>query len=239
MLIPSNIAVFDKLQNYLQLRKLENLIVNSSVLVTTSTVYTDVLLSKDFEFFTRHFCSNLVLMHYKTAVVSLKKHVFSIADSYLEGLISLEHFNPYESFENIFSTVLTQVSEISKKVEDYKTLVLSGDGIMSRKDFGSRSSHPSEPFLVRGYDQHKDAISKLLSGEKVVLTADIFQSNLSESATKLNSLNFYSKVKNEKIQKKIDDVLKTFSINAKHSGNNQYRYKDHIFVTPSGSLKLS
>lgn len=230
------IAVFDKLQNYLEFRKLENLIVNPNALVKTGTLFTDVLLSKDLEFLTRHLCSNQALMHYKTSVLSLKNYVYPIAESYLVDLILPEHLNPYESFENIFSTVLTQIGEMLKKVEDYKNL-LTGVGIICRKDFGSRNAHPSEPFFVWGQDQHKYAISKLLSGGTVVLSADITMSKRSESEIKLNFVDF--KAKNEKIQENIDDVLKTFMINAKHSGNSQYRYGNHIYLTTSKCLELS
>lgn len=110
---------------------------------------------------------------------------------------------------------------------------------MSRKDFGSRHVHPSEPFFVWGQDKYKNAISTLLSGGTVVLTAGITKSELSESAIKLNSVDFYFKAKDEKIQKNIDNVLKTFMVNAKHFGNSQYRFGDHVYLTTSDSLDLA
>lgn len=42
-----------------------------------------------------------------------------------------------------------------------------------------------------------------------------------------------------KFRKTLDDVLKTFMINAKHSGNSQYRYGNHIYLTTSKCLELS
>lgn len=239
------IAIFDRLQSYLHLRELtNNVIPDESSPVKMGALFNDVLMSNGFGFIKNHLGFILALKHYKNFVESFKNFVFPFAHLYFKNLILPEHFSIYDNcFAFIYYAVSTQMDLIVKKVEEYKSMMLrTGIDYVAKKHFGSQGSHKQfkeKPFFVWRNAQYKGAILKLLSGEEVVFTSDITNSTLTDNAIKLNYMDFYFKSKDETTQKRIDDVLLYFWINAEHSGNSQYRYDNHIYVTTSQSVKFS
>ncbi|XP_018011522.1 uncharacterized protein LOC108668780 [Hyalella azteca] len=172
--------------------------------------------------------SNLILKQYKTAVNAFKQWVFPFAGLYLERFVFPSHleFN-YGNIEDLATKAIEQIEYIKARIDEYMTIRI----FYSHHD----SSHS---FFVWRNEDHKMEISKLLSGEAIVVKADIKGSAPDKDAIKFNLLEINLKVTNATRQLELNDKLRSFKVSATHFGNSYYRYDDKLYVIGSLSQNI-
>jgi len=142
--------------------------------------------------------------------------------------------------EDLASKAIEQIGHVIDKVKNYKTAVQGHDEYIHSGVFNGHhvSSHP---FYIWKNEQHKDLISKLLSGQPIVVKADITASAPDKDAVKFNLIEINLKSANATRQQELNNTLKGFKVKATHLGNSYYRYDDQFYVisNPSQVIKYS
>lgn len=139
--------------------------------------------------------------------------------------------------ENLVSEVAEQIDHIKSKLDDYKHSVMKHDRCIGTGDFSSNGTS-TQPFLVWKNEQHRNMISKLLSGQEVIVKANIMYSIPGKDAVKFNVIEFNFKTQNETMQPKINKILEGFKISITHLGNSYYRYNDKFYLIATNSLDI-
>ncbi|GBN27198.1 hypothetical protein AVEN_46586-1 [Araneus ventricosus] len=231
------INVYDRIQSYQDQQNLANYIADissssaSSINISNPTL---VIAVNRLEMLIR---SNLVLTQYKTAVNAFKQWVFPFAHNYLEESMLPSHLELKKNIENLIDSAVKQIESLESKLDLYKTSVKKTDKYIHTGEFSSRYVS-TEPFYVWKNDEYKDTISKLLSGQEVVLRADVKKSAPDKDAIKFSVMDLYFKSNNITLQSEINYVIKGFDIMATHLGNSYYRYADKIYIITSDSQTI-
>lgn len=231
-------GVFERIQNYLKQKQLESHLADTTYAISKGIKFSDKVFEKHYERIKKGLGSNLVLQHYKKAADTFKQFVFPVADFYFKDIILPSHFNIYDDIADIVSMAIAQIDLMLNKVEDYKKSVLDGDGIVGRKDFGSRKFRSENPFFVWKNEQYNDIIANLMSGNEVTVIAEINSCDLKDDAIKFNRIDFYFTSHNETIQESVNSVMEYFEITVSHLGNSHYRYGDDIYLITSDPLTI-
>ncbi|KAF8789790.1 hypothetical protein HNY73_007703 [Argiope bruennichi] len=142
------------------------------------------------------------------------------------------------SIENLVDDAVKQIENVKTKLDLYKTSVKKTDKYIHTGEFSSRY-FSSEPFYVWKNDEYKDTISKLLSGQKIVLRADVKKSAPDKDAIKFSVIDLHFKTNNKTLQSQMDNLLIGFDVMATHLGNSYYRYADKIYIITSDSQTIS
>ncbi|GFS38774.1 uncharacterized protein NPIL_616951 [Nephila pilipes] len=231
------INVYDRVQTYEDQQNLSDYIADissasaSSIEVSNSTLGKSV---NDLEIIIR---SNLVLNQYKTVINAFQQWVFPFAHRYLKASQLPSHLKLDENIEDLVSDVVKQIEDIKRKVDLYNVTVKKGDQYILTGDFNSYY-FSTKPFFVWKNEQIGNVISKLLSGENVVLKADVNDSERNKDAIKFRNVEFHLKTKNITMQSQLNNVLKGFDVKATHFGNSYYRYADKIYLITSDSQSI-
>ncbi|XP_018007170.1 uncharacterized protein LOC108664972 isoform X3 [Hyalella azteca] len=182
--------------------------------------------------------SNLILTQYKTAVNAFKQWVFPFAGLYLERIMSPSHLAINNgNIEDLATKAVEQIEYIRARVDEYMTAIQRHDQHIHEGLFDSHHDS-SHPFFVWRNEDHKEEISKLLSGEAIVVKADIRGSAPDKDAIKFNLLELNLKVTNATRQRELNDKLKSFKVSATHFGNSYYRYDDKLYAIGSHSENI-
>ncbi|GIY18028.1 uncharacterized protein CEXT_427171 [Caerostris extrusa] len=123
------------------------------------------------------------------------------------------------------------------KLDLYKTSVKSSDKYLNIAEFNSRYVS-TEPFFVWKNEEYGNLLAKLLSGQSVLLKADVKMSPANKDAIKFSLIELYFNSKNETTQSRINEILKGFDIIANHLGNSYYRYDNKIYLITSDSQSI-
>lgn len=230
------IDVYDRIEEYKEQKELNNHISNLAFSDVKHSEIDSPDLNSALLYLEETIRANIVLDRYKIASNALKQHVFPLAHNYMQDLF-LPYFEYEErdnNFKNYVNTATKQVDIINKKLKEYKTSIQKHDDFIFEGCF-KREISSARPFHVWSNSNHKDMISKLLSGEKIAVKADIFKSDFDKDAIKFNEIgiNFHSK--NETIAVEIKNLMKNFKIYATHMGNSIYRFKNDIYSISSDS----
>ncbi|GFS38772.1 uncharacterized protein NPIL_616941 [Nephila pilipes] len=231
------INVYDRVQTYEDQQNLSDYIADISSASASSINISDPKLVKavnDLEITIR---SNLVLNQYKTVINAFQQWVFPFAHRYLTASQLPSHLKLDGNIEDLVSDVVKQIEDIKRKVDLYNVAVKKGDQYILTGDFNSYY-FSTKPFFVWKNEQSGNVISKLLSGENVVLKADVNDSERNKDAIKFRNVEFHLKTKNITMQSQLNSVLKGFDVNATHFGNSYYRYADKIYLITSDSQSI-
>ncbi|MEW9824903.1 MAG: hypothetical protein AB2992_07200 (plasmid) [Candidatus Symbiodolus clandestinus] len=231
------INIYDRIQNYQEQQQLAVYMADISsptanhIGVTNQTLNNAV---NELEIIIR---SNLVVEQYQTAVNALTQQVFPFAHRYLAETRLPSLFQSAGDFQGLVSTAVKQVESMQSKITAYKTAIKQPDAYISSGWF-NRDYVSAQPFFVWENSKHQDAILKLLSGDKVVVKANILNSPFEKDAIKFNkiAINFYSE--NSTMTSEVSNKLKGFTVSATHLGNSYYRYNNNIYIITSDSQNI-
>ncbi|CAK6587165.1 MAG: hypothetical protein IRF12RH_07155 [Rickettsia helvetica] len=238
------INVYDHIQNYQKEQNLTNYIANISSAGSSNIDITDENLKDAVASLEILIRSNLVLKQYQTAINGFKQFVFPFAHIYLKELVLPSHLElggankNTTTLENLVYSAIEQIKTIRSELIKDKTISPKHYEFTATGEFKS-GYISNKPFFVWKNEQHKNMFSKLLSGQEVVVRADIMDSSSDKDAIKFNNIALYFKATNQTVQSEIDNVLKGFQISATHLGNSYYRYNDTIYLITTTSQKVS
>lgn len=232
------INVYDHIQDYQKQQNLANYIADiSSITASNINIVNDSNLKKAVENLEIIIQSNIVLQRYKVAIDAFKQFVFPFAHLYFEELILPSYLKLGSNIDAIVSKAATEIEHIQTKLEDYQQTVRQYDKTIGTGDFNSNGT-AIQPFFVWKNEQHKNMISKLLSGQEVIVKADIINSAIDKDAIKFNHIELQFKAKDEIKQSEINNILTAFEISATHLGNSYYRYDDKIYLIITNSYTI-
>lgn len=231
------INIYDRIQNYQEQQQLAVYIADISSPTANRMGITNQTLSNAINELEIIIRSNLVLEQYQTAVNALTQQVFPFAHRYLAETKLPSQLQSVGDFQSLVSTTVQQVENIQSKIIAYQTAIKKPDIYISRGWF-NRDYVSAQPFFVWKNSKYRDAISKLLSGDKVVVKANILNSPFEKDAIKFNQIgiNFYSE--NSTIASEVNNKLKGFTVSATHLGNSYYRQNNNIYIITSDSQNI-
>lgn len=232
------IDIYDRIQNYQEQKQLADYLSNIVSSDVNHINIADPNLSKAVIDLEKAIRSNLVLDRYKLAINALKQHVFPRAHFYLTELTLPSSLESENNFENLVNNAMIQVDKIISKVKEYKTSITHHDAYISRGWFNGDYTS-AKPFFIWKNSNHKDVISKLLSGEKIALKSNILNSVPDKDAVKFNEIGINFNSLNQTVSLEIRNKLKEFKVTATHLGNSYYRYNNDIYVITSDSQHIS
>lgn len=185
--------------------------------------------------------SSLVLQRYQVAIDAFKQFVFPFAHLYIKEIVLPSHLklgdNNSSGLENLVERAMSEINHIKSKLTDYKSAITKHDEYIGSGEFSSHF-RSSKPFFTWKNNQYKNTIAKLLSGEEVVVKADITSSAPDKDAIKFNVIELNFKAKTETLQSKINSTLDKFEISATHLGNSYYRYNNKIYTITTNSHNI-
>lgn len=228
------IVVYDRIQSYQEQQNLVNFIADVSTPIARNWTIPDPTLVITVMNLELEIRSNLVLQRYKSVVGAFKQWVFPFADYFLK---SLHDFDDSESLESLVPKVIVQIENIERRLSDYKSMITEHDKVLFSGYFDSHHVS-SRPFFVWENEKHKNAIEKLLSGEKIVVKADVLDTSSSKEAIKFNLIDFNFNSRDSSKQSQIDEKLKGFKITAKHLGNSYYKFEGKVYVITTESQTI-
>ncbi|MCX4084119.1 hypothetical protein N7281_04555 [Rickettsia hoogstraalii] len=242
------INVYDHIQNYQKDQNLGNYIANiNSITADDIDIIVNPKLGEDLRNAIRDLeitvRSSIVLQRHQVAIYAFKQFVFPFVHDYLKGLVLPSHLKlgganqNNTTLENLVYAATTQIEEIKSKLEQYKRSLTKHDGPIGTGEFNSHYDS-TQPFFVWKNEQHKNVISKLLSGQEIIVKADIMNSSPDEDAIKFNTIELNFKSKNETSQFEVNNILKGFNISMTHLGNSYYRYNDKIYPMTTNSQDI-
>ncbi|GBN58883.1 hypothetical protein AVEN_245906-1 [Araneus ventricosus] len=232
------INVYDRIQSYQDQQNLANYIADiSSVAASNINIKDQQLVNavNHLEFVIR---ANIVLEQYKSAIDALKQWVFPFADHYIEREMLPSQLELDKNIENLVQNAARQIEAIKQKIDLYDASIMKGDQYLECEEFSSRYVS-SQPFYVWKNEENRRSISNLLSGEEVVLKADVKESAPHKDAIKFSEIEFEFKIKNETAKSLLSQILKGFDIRATHLGNSYYRYANKISLITGDSVTIS
>ncbi|GFS60639.1 uncharacterized protein TNIN_366101 [Trichonephila inaurata madagascariensis] len=237
-IIVTIIRIYDRIQNYQEQQNVANYIADISSSSSCVINIDDSKLVSAVNHLESLIRSNIVLKQYKTIIYSFKQWVFPFAHDYLKKSQLPSHLELEKSLENLAMKAITEIKNLKTKIGLYKISVTENDKSIQSSEFNSRYVS-TEPFFVWKNEEHKNIISKLLSGKKVAVKSDVNYSASDKDAIKFTSIEFYFKSKDESLQPELNNVLNGFDVKATHMGNSYYRYKDKIYLITSNSQTIS
>ncbi|GFR13780.1 uncharacterized protein TNCT_72221 [Trichonephila clavata] len=232
------INIYDRIQSYQEQQNLASYIADISSSSSCVINIDDSKLINAVNHLESLIRSNIALKQYKTIIHSFSQWVFPFAHNYLEKSQLPSHLELEKSLENLATKAVTEIKNLKMKIGLYKISVTENDKSIQSSEFSSRYVS-TEPFFIWKNEQHKSTISKLLSGQKVAVKADVNYSAINKDAIKFTSIEFYLKSIDEAFQPELNNVLKGFDIKATHMGNSYYRYKEKIYLITSNSQSIS
>lgn len=231
------ISVYDSMQDYQYQKDLANFIAEINYPNNNNVDIQDVELRKaadELDIVTK---SSFVLRQHKIAVDALKQHSFPFASLYLEEPIIPYYLDSEDNFQNLVNKATEQIETMQSKIKQYETSISQLDNYLSSGLFNS-DYESTKPFFVWKNERYNNAISKLLSGKKVVVKSHILNSHPDKDAIKFNTigLNFHSS--NSSISSEVRNKMRKFIVNLTHLGNSYYRFNNDIFMIASSSQNI-
>lgn len=178
-------------------------------------------------------------MHYKPAISAFKQFVFPFAHDYFRELILPKNLDLERNLTDLIISADLQIHHLINKLQYYKSILKTShsQGVHRTKFNSFRPS--TKPFFIWKNEQHREMISKLLSGQEVVAYADVKESTPSKDAVKFSEVGIYLKTKNQTAQTEINKCLETLKITMLHFGDSYYRYNRKFYLITSSSVRIS
>ncbi|KAF8789449.1 hypothetical protein HNY73_007386 [Argiope bruennichi] len=232
------INLYDRIQSYQNQHDLANYIADISSVSASNIPIKDQLLVNAVNRLEFAIRANIVLKQYKSAMDAFKQWVFPFADSYIEKSMLPSQLELDTNIQNLVQNATREIERIKQKLDLYNASVKNGDQYLVCEEFSSRYVS-SQPFFTWRNEEYGGLISNLLSGQEIVLKADIKKSPPLKDAIKFSEIDFDFKTINESAQSLLSETLKGFDIRATHLGNSYYRYADKVFLITSDSVTIS
>ncbi|XP_003424252.1 uncharacterized protein LOC100680511 [Nasonia vitripennis] len=180
--------------------------------------------------------SNLVLEKYEVSMNSFKQRIFPFGDYFFA-----EFELPSNLVSNDTNSLVVasgeKISLLRSKLEESKITMTEYDQyIHSRVPFNSNLAI-SKPFFVWSHDEYKNAIKRLLLGEKIILKSDIIRGS-KQNAIKFNVVGINFKLENETMQSELNEQLKYLKVEMMHMGTSYYRCHNKFYTIVSDNQTL-
>lgn len=233
------IDVFDRIESFREKQKFANYMADLNSAAAKRIIVTDEALSnavRRLEIVTR---TNVIISQYNSVLSALKQWVFPFADDYLKDfkLLSYPKEDKPDTQLLVQSAALSQILKMKTKVQLYGLLIRAYDKDIFESKFYSRYVS-MRPFFIWKQENHREMIRKLLSGQSVVIKADVLQSAIDKDAIKFDFIEINFKSSNLSVQAEIDREVLKFGVQMKHLGNSYYRYNNKFYVLHSESQSI-
>lgn len=231
------IGVYDRIQGFKDQQNLGNYIADINSAGSNLIDVTDPKLRKDLDYLNVIIDCNTVIQQYQTAVDAFKQYVFPFADLFFRELVLPQNLNYGEDLNGLVIKAETQITHMKKKYDEYRFVAKRYDSYIGTGSFNS-NYRSTKPFFVWNYKTYHKMISKLLSGRKVIVLADVKKSTPRYDAVKFNQVEINFKANDKKTQLALNDVLNDFKISARHMGDSYFRVNDEFFLVTTGTLEF-
>ena len=230
------IIICDRIQTFQDQQNLGRYIADISSATVLNVKHSDPRLDASLIQLDISIRANIIMSQHKSVIKSFKQWVFPFAKHFLEPLkLNLPQSlagtteNMFESFAN---ESIRQIELIGTQYSDYKAKIVSHDKYLFHGHFDD-AYKSSQPFYIWKNETHSDEIARLLSGEKIVVKAEIQGSNSNMEAIKFSQVNFNFKSSNDSQTEEINEKLKAFRITANHLGNSYFSFNQKTYVISS------
>ncbi|CAG8789655.1 23527_t:CDS:2, partial [Racocetra persica] len=135
----------------------------------------------------------------------------------IENEFSLLPGSNLDSNDKDMNDVIHQIQILKSKVLEYYVSINKHDKSIMNGEFIENKF--SRPFFEWKNEEYSQEISKLLSGEEVILKTNITKSDSNKSAIKFDMIEIRFKTIDEAKQNEIDNELNRFRVIMVHLGN--------------------
>lgn len=175
--------------------------------------------------------SNLVLEQYDLAIHSFKQHFFPFAATHM-AIFDLPSSLKIDDTQ----VLVRRASEEINYLQDQLKFLEVSLGRYDRELFGdiyfnSNDHNIAKPFYIFRSREFKDLFKKLLSGDEIMIRADIAK-GLSQNAIKFNEIGIQMKLIDEHMQKEFDAQLKFFGVRMTLAGHVYYKCDQQFYYLP-------
>lgn len=210
-------GVYERIESYTAKTELAAYIANiasSASPLTDSQEFNDVIckLNKTIEV-------NSILEHYEIAMNAFKQHKFPFAHLYtsqfeLPPNLSFDDFDNFDVFGELQRQAVLKITTLEKALNQSKNSIRDYDQDVL--------VHKAALFYTWKYQEISDVISKLLTGEEIMVKADIAR-GMNQDAVKFREIAIQLKLANKWKQAELDDKLGDFNVIMTMVGNSYYR----------------
>lgn len=173
--------------------------------------------------------TNRVLEQWQLGTRAFKQHQFPFAAHHLSAS-ELPSTLEFGNTESIIETAVDQINYLRNQVLLEQFTVGKYDReIFSNVEFYTTESSVAIPFYQWEYEDFSDEIDKLLSGEEILLKADI-RNGLDLNAVKFNTIEIAITSSNKQTQPELDSLLRNSDISMSMVGNSYYRCGGNIYA---------
>ena len=234
------INIYDRIDNYQDQQVLGDYLANICSAGAKQIQITDQNLANAINELEIAIRSNVVLKQYISTINALKQWVFPFAQVYLKELKLPDQFKLDNNLDNQIEQAKAEIEKISNKIKIYKTSIQKSDEYIHNGEFNSKYESTS-PFYVWKNEKNNEMIFKLLSGDEVLLKANVLDSPIGKNGIKFNLIELNFKVNDENLQIELNKKLNLFLMNAIHLGNSYYRCNKKIYsiTSPSQTIEYS
>lgn len=229
------IAVYDRIENYHDQQKFSIYVANLNFASANNDLNDEALNKavRRLKIVTRE---NVILGQYASVCKVFHQWAFPFANAYLKDSVLLK-MQGEDSTDLLVQTALSQVQKMRDKLLRNKNSMQDHDKHVFVADFHD-GYESTRPFFVWKNELHREMLKKLLSGETVVVKADVLQSDADKDAIKFNFIEINFKPNNISIPSEFVREISRFKVQMNHLGNSYYRYKNTVYVLSSESQSL-
>ncbi|CAL1264629.1 unnamed protein product [Larinioides sclopetarius] len=231
------IHIYDQIQLYQEQLTLAEFIAGISSNTTCIISISDPKLANALNELDRAIKSNLVLKQYKTALHAFSQWVFPFSENYIQKSMLPSHLESVKTLDNLVSTAASHIECMKTKVDLYKTSVMKKDKHLHYGEFNSQN-FSTKPFFIWKNKEYRNIMSKLLSGQEVLLKADVKKSPAAKQAFKFSCIDFQFRSSSESLQSELIKILKQYDIKATHMGHSYFKFRDKIYLITSDSQTI-
>lgn len=160
---------------------------------------------------------NVVQEAYTKAVAAIKQWSFPFADKFLSSVPNLEATD--------YTTMAQNLPEMLRYIDRYKTCVAKMDAAVNFSSFNT--DLVTKPFFTWDHGGTAQKMQSLLSGEKVVLTADVRKSKY--DCVKFKQIGIKLECDTVAKQAELNVALQDYQVTLEHNGVSYYRYSGNIY----------
>ncbi|OXA48377.1 hypothetical protein Fcan01_17417 [Folsomia candida] len=174
---------------------------------------------------------NNCLWIYRNAIKMFKQHVFPFGYMYPELESSLTDIWANSSIPST-TKMIAKIEALSKQLPLEKTNMT--EPIYITHDFCQKHA----PIFEWNSDDHKGKISRILSGEQVILSAPVFKGLVGKDVIRIRKIDLVFQAETLIEQKILDTALEEFWVCMTHTGDSQFRVHGRLFSLLHQSVEI-
>lgn len=214
------IGIYDRIDSYIEKQDLANYIANISsstlkqgfsniIKIVTNDENTDDTIQK----LKKMIKTNIIMEEYEVALNAFNQYKFPFAPVYMKTF-ELPQNLQIDDFDGLKQKAMA-------KIDHMKEVIEFSNALIQKYDQDIINVNPLT-FYIWKYEDNKDDISKLLSGEEIIMKADIAK-GLNQNAVKFKEIGIHLKLASELVQRKFNATLELFNVVMTMVGSCYYR----------------